>query len=69
MPGMRKCSRSAETFFHVELIQPDDAIDFLISRGVADRIDQSGKREVFGHKEHFVNRFPRPIAVAQLFHG
>ena len=26
-------------------------------------------RQLLGHEKHFVNRFARPIAAAQLFHG
>ena len=68
-PGYAQVFAQRRDVFHVELIERDDAVDFLISCREADRIDQTGKREVFRHEEHFVNRFARPIAVAQLFHG
>src|SRR5882672_4842959 len=52
---------------HVKFVEGDDAIDRLRPVHVADGVDQVVLRNIFGHEEQLVERFARPVTVAEFF--
>src|SRR6204780_2358743 len=54
--------------FHVEFIERNDAVNRLPARHVTDGVDDRPGGQVRGHVEHFVDRFARPVAVAEFFY-
>src|SRR6266481_869256 len=55
--------------FHVKFIEGDDAIDAARPGHIADGVNQTLQRELFGHGGDFVDTFERPGGVAKFFDG
>src|SRR5712664_3071270 len=54
---------------HIEFVESDDAIDGLQAGHVADRVEQMLLGEILGHEEYVIERFARPVSVAEFFDG